>query len=619
MGPNAGFMLFAQPFAGITQQIGTTLISRELVTAQYLTNISNPNEFPSPEAVIAGYLRGYISPENTNQMLLARGVCLLAAPPNVVSGVASTGWKAVEQMMLPRPTLDYAYSAYVRGIIDDKQFRELRNHHADRYGTMLGYVDFSRSPLDWTHIASAWYRGTLQASDIKKQIKRIGGWKDDIIDVLQKNLYVIPPISDQIRFVVREAYNPEQVAKLGLDEEYEQNPQYEYWASRSGLQTIPANTFPGQAEEINWAKMYWRAHWTLPSPTQVYVMLQRLRPEAKERYTTDDLKPEPVTIDDVRSLLKANDYPPIWRDRLAAISYHPLTRVDIRRFYLDGTIDEDEVYQCNRDIGYDERNAKIITEWLKNQKKKKDEKEKEKMFAVISRRLAAKILQSYYIGAVSRTEAFQGLVGTGTKPEVAGYYLDEVDIRLHNEYVMTYVKSIKREYMLGLYNEEDVRRLLIEAGIEPIAAQRYVTLWARLMRMPRRIASAKQVLDWFKRGLLQEDEVVLRLHNLGYSNTDQLLFLQAAYQDIERERLKQQAAQARNDAQKARATKNAMKQEERDRLHRRRELSRMYGEDDIKRWFKLGLFNEQEARQALEAIDFEQKAIDLRIAEWQNS
>ena len=86
-------------------------------------------------------------------------------------------------------------------------------------------------------------------------------------------------------------------------------------------------------EVLQW---YWRAHWELPSPTTGFEMLHRLHPDVLEvigeKYKEMGLNPDDLKtdLDTLKELLKISDYPKYWRDRLAAISYSPLTRVDLR-------------------------------------------------------------------------------------------------------------------------------------------------------------------------------------------------------------------------------------------------------------------------------------------------
>jgi hypothetical protein len=129
---------------------------------------------------------------------------------------------------------------------------------------------------------------------------------------------------------------------------------------------------------LTWAQMLWRSHWVNLSPSQIYQCLQRQRVIDETRlggtqavldydselqfiHGTDDDTPEnryaiavryamvrsaqnprglglgrdptvpPVTMDIVNTVLRANDYAPLFRPNLAGISYNVLRLVDINR------------------------------------------------------------------------------------------------------------------------------------------------------------------------------------------------------------------------------------------------------------------------------------------------
>lgn len=593
-----------------------TGMTNSLKEVNYLGNGKLPNNFPDPSYIIASYLRGYLGYQTAHDSLLVHGINMLGKPNTPTVTVATAAWRAVEQLMLPRPSLDFAYWARARKIISQDEYLDLRKHHADRYGTMVGAAAAAMDPVGISRATALLHTGVYSEQQWKNAVLRETGWNDERLGQVYKLTYVIPPITDQIRFVVREAYNEEQVEKLGLDKEYGDNKLFSYWISKAGLREIPANTFTGQKEAMDWGKMYWRAHWALPSPTQVFVMLHRLRPGAEDRFQHGDFKPEPVNEDDVKSLLKANDYAPGWRDRLAAISYSPLTRVDIRRIFFADGIDEREVYECYRDLGYDDRNANIITGWLIDEKKKKKDKDKDKKTEALRKKLADKIVASYRIGALKRDAAYAAIVALKIDKDAASYMLDIADLEAMTQTVVVYAESIRKEYFLGLYTADEAYGELVSAGISHEAAERMMGRWNRQLRVPRRVASANTILAWFREGLIQEDEVLLRLHNLGYSNMDQLLYLQSARLDIEKQKLRQQAAMARNEKSKSIASRRAVDQFKRERKEARAELQRLFGEDDAKRWYIAGLWGEENVTKALSAIDFTKEAIDLRLAEW---
>ena len=95
------------------------------------------------------------------------------------------------------------------------------------------------------------------------------------------------------------------------------------------------------------AKDYWAAHWDLPSTLQGNRMLHRGIIEESEH----DL------------LLKSLDIMPFWRTKLKDLSYNVLTRVDVRRMYGLDVLDAEAVNKAYRDIGYNEANAKAMTEF----------------------------------------------------------------------------------------------------------------------------------------------------------------------------------------------------------------------------------------------------------------
>ena len=89
----------------------------------------------------------------------------------------------------------------------------------------------------------------------------------------------------------------------------------------------------------------WAAHRRLPSATQGYHMLWR----------------DEITPDELDGLLKALDYPTLWRDRLANIAHLVPGRVDLRRMLAHKVIDRNEVKKGYQRLGYTEKDAETLT------------------------------------------------------------------------------------------------------------------------------------------------------------------------------------------------------------------------------------------------------------------
>lgn len=142
----------------------------------------------------------------------------------------------------------------------------------------------------------------------------------------------IPPLTDMIRFAVREVYDPAKRQALGLDAEYP-----DVFTQQAALHGM----------DERHAREYWAAHWRLPSATQGYQMLWRGE----------------ITIEELDGLLKAIDYPTQWRDRLRNIAYHVPGRIDLRRMYAAGLIDRPRLVRGYRELGYNAENAELLADF----------------------------------------------------------------------------------------------------------------------------------------------------------------------------------------------------------------------------------------------------------------
>lgn len=152
-------------------------------------------------------------------------------------------------------------------------------------------------------------------------------WADDLIKIAND----IPSVSAMVRFAVREAYGG------GSD--------------LSGTSAEAPGGFLTDVKRHGLAEQdaihFWAAHWQLPSPTQMYTMLHRGL----------------IGMGTVLEGLRVSDYPPFWRDKLASIAYHVPGRIDLRRMLEHDVIDEARVLKGYKDLGYDDENAAILTQF----------------------------------------------------------------------------------------------------------------------------------------------------------------------------------------------------------------------------------------------------------------
>ena len=155
--------------------------------------------------------------------------------------------------------------------------------------------------------------------------------KDEFIDDVMELRFQIPPASDAVRFAVKDAFSKDEAVIGPRDAEFPDT-------------LTPYLVAQGYRPED--AKYFWRAHYDLPSPTQVFEMLHR------------GVK-TPTTV---AQYLAQADYAPEWRAPLEAISYNPITRTDAKRAFKLGLggFDEARLKRAYMDLGYTSVDADLL-------------------------------------------------------------------------------------------------------------------------------------------------------------------------------------------------------------------------------------------------------------------
>lgn len=301
-----------------------------------------------------------------------------------------------------------------------------------------------RNRLNQTELVACMLRGLISEADFTAEL-RARGYLDADISQIIKLAHGIPPVQDLISMAVREAWNDQTSARFKYDE---------------GLPAEAANEAAKLGLDPIWFKRYWRAHWNLISPTQGYQMLHRLRPG-----TTD----KPFTVDDMRMLLTAADYPEFFRDRLIEVSYNPLTRVDVRRMYGEGVLSEDEVLQAYLDLGYDQENAKRLQQFtIKYESADEDTVNAKKKKLTIST-----FLQGFEYGVIDENTLRERLAGIPLSAVDIDFEVNIAKIKKSSAASVNYqaeynrdIKSIvEREYSVRFIDKASAEKLLSSIGM----------------------------------------------------------------------------------------------------------------------------------------------------------
>lgn len=354
-----------------------------------------------------------------------------------------------------------------------KEYMEIAGIHPNWTGEYLDAVLAKPNPLDLIR----WrLRTDPNLSELTDDLTRLGV-HPDYLSVYRELAYPVPPIGDMITMAVREAFSPEIAARFGQYDDYPRD--LTRFAAMNGI-----------SEE--WAQRYWAAHWSLPSPQQGFAMFHR----------------GIINHDELTMLMRALDIMPYWRDKLIEMAYLPLTRVDVRRMYALGVLDETQVEKAYRDIGYSPANAVLLKEYTIKQ-----------VLASQTGFKTTDVTSAFKSGYIDRTDAANMLTDLGIKSQNISHILDAGERKGRWDLQVSRMKAIENEYKQGVMNKQGAQSALeaLRVPNEKVTAllgqwykesvERESTPWTKA-----------EVVQFFTRGFISEERAVQELYILGYND-----------------------------------------------------------------------------------------------------
>ncbi len=362
----------------------------------------------------------------------------------------------------------------------------------DNYKTVL--FDFYKPKLSVTELLEAEKRIENLEVDVNAELKA-HGFNDKEIKILRDLSWAYPSPTDFIRFAVRDVFTKDAKTQEALSAEFPDD-------------IVPYAEKAGMSKDV--LMWYWKAHWELPSPTQVYEMLHRLNPDVLkvrgEAYKEMGLELDKLetTKKTVEFYLKQADYDKRWRQRLLAISYNPLTRVDLRRIYELGLIDDTELLARLMEVGYTKKDAELMVEFYKTFRQ-----EEARTFA------KTEIKYLLYYGIINETEAKVMLERLGYTEEDAKTMIELWKVKLAEKDMRETQKFVRDAYVLGNITRAEAERLLKEAGLsdEVIAVVLDKEDKQRLKSV--RLPSASTIVKWLKLGVITKEKAREILHSIN--------------------------------------------------------------------------------------------------------
>lgn len=332
---------------------------------------------------------------------------------------------------------------------------------------------------------------------MKWAMRRNGVMEPFMVDAFKALAKWYPGATDIVSFMLRDVFDEGVADKYKLDSEFadKYTEKARLWARAQGV-----------SDDVMQA--YWRAHWDWPSPTQLYAMIHRLRPDHKD----PNIRDIAVTPKDAEEVLAVNDVIPAWRKRLIAISYHPLTRVDAVRAWDVGTLDDAGLVAAYRDMGYSQENADTLLRFHQEKRRAK------KKIALGIK--PADILAYVRKGLMGVDEAVPILTNLGLDEIQATQAADISRQRFSIEHRAKVAAAVRARFNRAELSGPDALAALIVAGFDPRVADAMVQTWDQQRKAKGKEAGAAQLCKWFTLGLLTVQEYRRRLVALGWSEPD---------------------------------------------------------------------------------------------------
>lgn len=381
--------------------------------------------------------------------------------------------------MLMQPG-DLASALHRNLISTDKAGQDLEKQgYSTEDATVLLNTAFQIPDIQF--LFSMYYRGLKTTDELWQDLKSRGYKESDIRRLIEISFY-IPPPQDLISMAVREVFSEETARAQG---QYDDFP--EEFAQYAEMQGISRE----------WAERYWAAHWRLPSEQMGFEMLHRR--------VIDDKKLE--------SLLVALDIMPGWREEIKAISYNPLTRVDIRRMNALGVLDDQETYDAYLDIGYNPENAQRLLEFTKELNAEESSVNAE----VVSSLTRSSIMGFYNDGMIDDTVALGLLVNAGIDAVSAALFIQAADFDRERKERKQDVAIILDKYRFKSLDYAQAADHIRALGLESRETELALLDLDRLRERDNKMPSKADLAKFWKAQIITDDDYVNNMILLGYN------------------------------------------------------------------------------------------------------
>ncbi len=330
---------------------------------------------------------------------------------------------------------------------------------------------------DVTTIQILYLRKLITEDQMMVRMKELGFTDTRIKEIIQ-TWEVLPTPQDLLYMVAKEAFEPDIIELIGLDDEFPED-QVEFMNK--------------QGVSREWALKYWYAHWDQPSISMGFEMLHR----------------GVIGWEELNVLFKAVEMPPFWRDKLTEVAFTPYSRVDVRRMHDMDVLGPAEINTAYHDIGYDDIKAAKMTEFTIAYNAKNN-KELTK----------TQLINSYIDGLITRADAKAMILTLKYPEELAEFLLIMAEYQHELDYQNDLVKNIGDRYKNNLITKREALDRLGKLNLPATRVTILTDKWEIATYKDMKVPSKTDMEKFFLNGYWKEDDYLVGLDKLGYNFSD---------------------------------------------------------------------------------------------------
>lgn len=386
------------------------------------------------------------------------------------------------------PSASQAMAAYYGNAIDESTMRTWVEQNGYCWEPQKRILQVGRSKPTPLELIQLVRRGLISEAQFDSGMRELGYLESQVRNNFRQLGFQPPPQSDIVRMMVRDADDNGLAEYFQMDTGFtdKYQDQLKEWARWQGISDK--------------AMQYtWRAHWTIPSPTQLFEMYHR-----NSRLRADN--PAYTSYEMVVKALEQQDILPFWIPKLLATSYRRMRLVDVKRAYQIGAIDRDRVKEFYRELGYNEENATVLTTFA----------EKEKIKAGHSH----KSTRQYIAGVIDEGTLRKDLSDDGFRDPILSGIVERAYSQFKRRVNKACVSHLKRRLMHAELTAEQVTDRLIKTGLDRRQVEAMVDAWKCESESAGKEYTAAQIMHYLTTGLIDPLEAMKRLKRIGYTEQD---------------------------------------------------------------------------------------------------